>query len=515
MSKVKILWVDDQIDLLKSHIIFLNEKNYHVDTCTNGNDALDKISNQRYEVILLDENMPGLSGIETLKKIKKIDRNLKVIMITKSEEENIMEEAIGREISDYLIKPVNPNQILLSLKKNLKNKELVKDSNISEYQQQFRNLSFNMMNISSWNEWIDFYLELIDWELKLSEIDDDTMIEILNNQKSEANSLFSKFIEKNYESWVNEINSPPLSNQIIERFLIRELDQKPIIFIVIDNLRYDQWRIIEPSILEFYNKEKEVPYFSILPTATQYARNSLFSGLMPKEIKDKFPQYWKDDHEEGGKNLFESELLENNLNRLKLINIKHGYHKITNIKNGIKLSNNLKQSLQNDLTTIVYNFVDMLSHSKTEMEMIKELAANDKAYRSLTNSWFINSPLFEIIKNAASLGFKLIITTDHGTINVKNPTKIIGDRNTSQNLRYKTGRSLTSSEKDNLIYNNPHDILLPKTSINSSFVFAKEDFYMVYPNNYNHFSNYFKNTYQHGGVSMEEMIIHFITLSPK
>ena len=337
MSKLKILWVDDQIDLLKSHIIFLNERNYDVATCTNGNDALDKISNQRYDIILLDENMPGLSGIETLKKIKKIDRNLKVIMITKSEEENIMEEAIGREISDYLIKPVNPNQILLSLKKNLKNKELVKDSNISEYQKQFRNLSLDMMNISSWSGWIDFYLELTDWELKLSEIDDDTMIEILNNQKSEANSLFSKFIEKNYESWVKEINSPPLSNQIIERFLIKELDQKPIIFIVIDNLRYDQWRIIEPSILEFYNKEKEVPYFSILPTTTQYARNSLFSGLMPKEIKDKFTQYWKDDHEDGGKNLYESELLENNLNKLKLIKLKHEYHKITNLKKGIKL----------------------------------------------------------------------------------------------------------------------------------------------------------------------------------
>ena len=515
MNKVKILWVDDQIDLLKSHIIFLNERNYQVDTCTNGNDSLEKISNIRYDVILLDENMPGLSGIETLKRIKKIDRNLKVIMITKSEEENIMEQAIGREISDYLIKPVNPNQILLSLKKNLKNKELVRDSNISEYQQEFRNLSFNMMNLSSWNEWIDFYLDLTEWELKLSEIDDDTMIEILNNQKSEANSLFSKFIEKNYESWVKGKNSPPLSNHIIERFVIKELDKKPLIFIVIDNLRYDQWRIIEPSILELYNKEKEIPYYSILPTTTQYARNSLFSGLMPKEIKDKFPQYWKDDHEDGGKNLYESELLKKNINRLNIVNLKHEYHKITSLKNGIKLSGNLKQSLQNDLTTIVYNFVDMLSHSKTEMEMIKELAPNDKAYRSLTNSWFINSPLFEIIKNAAELGFKLIITTDHGTINVKNPTKIIGDRNTSQNLRYKTGRSLTSSEKDNLIYNNPHDILLPKTSINSSFVFAKEDFYMVYPNNYNHFSNYFKNTYQHGGVSMEEMIIPFITLSPK
>tara|TARA_Y100001980_G_C14548852_1_gene330346 strand:+ start:537 stop:2084 length:1548 start_codon:yes stop_codon:yes gene_type:complete len=515
MSQVKILWVDDQIDLLKSHIIFLNEKGYQIDTCTNGNDAIEKITNNRYQAVLLDENMPGLSGIETLIQIKKIDRNLKVIMITKSEEENIMEDAIGKEISDYLIKPVNPNQILLSLKKNLKDKKLIMDSNISDYQQEFRKLSIKMMSINSWSEWIELYHEIIDWELKLSDVNDITMMEILNNQKSEANSLFSKFIELNYEQWIKKNDSPPLSNNILEKYLINELNEKPLILIVIDNLRYDQWRVIEPSILDFYNKEREVPYFSILPTSTQYARNSLFSGLMPKEIKDKFPQFWKDDHEDGGKNLFESKLLENNLSRFSNKNLKHEYHKITNLKNGIKLSTNLKQSLQNGLTTIVYNFVDMLSHSKTEMEMIKELASNDKAYRSLTYSWFINSPLFEIIKSASEYGFKLIITTDHGTINVKNPTKIIGDRNTSQNLRYKTGRSLTCNEKDNLIFNNPHEILLPKTSLNSSYVFAKEDFYLVYPNNYNHYSNYYKNTYQHGGVSMEEMIIPFIVLNPK
>tara|TARA_A100001011_G_scaffold309439_1_gene325563 strand:- start:14433 stop:15980 length:1548 start_codon:yes stop_codon:yes gene_type:complete len=515
MSKAKILWVDDQIDLLKSHIIFLNEKGYQIDSCTNGSDALDKISNNRFDIILLDENMPGISGIETLINIKKIDRSIKVIMITKSEEENIMEEAIGKEISDYLIKPVNPNQILLSLKKTLQNEKLIKDSNISEYQQEFRNLSLKMMDISSYDEWIEFYLEIIDWELKLSDIDDDTMIEILNNQKIEANSLFSKFIEKNYQSWFEKDNHPCLSHEILKKHLFPEISDDPLILIVIDNLRYDQWKIIEPSILSYYNKVKEVPYYSILPTSTQYARNSLFAGIMPMHIKQKFPQFWKDDHEEGGKNLFESKLLNINLNNLKSNNLKNEFFKITNFKNGVKLSNNLKQFRQNNLTTIVYNFVDMLSHSKTEMEMIKELAPNDKAYRSLTNSWFSNSPLFEIIKNASSLGFKLVITTDHGTINVKNPTKIIGDRNTSQNLRYKTGKSLTTNEKDNLVFKNPHDILLPKTSINSSFVFTKNEFYLVYPNNYNHFSNYFKNTYQHGGVSMEEMIIPFVILDPK
>ena len=515
MLKNKILWVDDEIDFLKSHIIFLSDKGYEINTCTNGSDALDLVKKNQYDIILLDENMPGISGIETLKQIKKIDTNLKVIMITKSEEENIMEEAIGKEISDYLIKPVNPNQILLSLKKNLKEKELIKDNNVLEYQQEFRNLSSKMIGVSDYNQWIELYKEIINWEIKLSEINDSTMIEILKTQKSEANSLFAKFIEKNYSKWLNSTESPTLSNNLIKNHLIKELGTSPTIFIVIDNLRYDQWMIVEPLILDYYKKESEIAYYSILPTTTQYARNSLFSGLMPLKIKEKYPKFWKDDYEDGGKNLFEYELLDKNLEGIYFEKIDHEYFKITNLKNGLKLANSLKGKINNKLTTIVYNFVDMLSHSKTEMEMIKELASNDKAYRSLTKSWFENSPLFEIIKNAQDLGFKLIITTDHGTINVKNPAKIIGDKNTSQNLRYKTGKSLTYNHKENISYNNPEEVGLPKTSINSSYVFSKEDYYLVYPNNYNHYSNYFRNTYQHGGVSMEEMIIPFIVLNPK
>ena len=515
MLKNKILWVDDEIDFLKSHIIFLSDKGYEINTCTNGSDALDLVKKNQYDIILLDENMPGISGIETLKQIKKIDTNLKVIMITKSEEENIMEEAIGKEISDYLIKPVNPNQILLSLKKNLKEKELIKDNNVLEYQQEFRNLSSKMIGVSDYNQWIELYKEIINWEIKLSEINDSTMIEILKTQKSEANSLFAKFIEKNYSKWLNSTESPTLSNNLIKNHLIKELGTGPTIFIVIDNLRYDQWMIVEPLILDYYKKESEIAYYSILPTTTQYARNSLFSGLMPLKIKEKYPKFWKDDYEDGGKNLFEYELLDKNLEGIYFEKIDHEYFKITNLKNGLKLANSLKGKINNKLTTIVYNFVDMLSHSKTEMEMIKELASNDKAYRSLTKSWFENSPLFEIIKNAQDLGFKLIITTDHGTINVKNPAKIIGDKNTSQNLRYKTGKSLTYNHKENISYNNPEEVGLPKTSINSSYVFSKEDYYLVYPNNYNHYSNYFRNTYQHGGVSMEEMIIPFIVLNPK
>ena len=513
MEKKSILWVDDQIDLLKAHIIFLKNKGFKVTSCNNGSESIELIKNNLYDIILLDENMPGISGIETLEQIKILRPNLKVIMITKNEAEDIMEQAIGKQISDYLIKPVNPNQILLSLKKNLKTKELINEANISQYQQKFRSLSIDMMNISSWDGWLMLYHEMIFWELKLSKTNDKTMIDILINQKKEANNLFSKFVEKNYESAINDSNGPTFSHNICKRHLFPEIKDQSVVFIVIDNLRYDQWLCIEPTILEFSKKVKEYQYFSILPSSTQYARNSLFSGLMPKSIKEKYPQYWKDDHEEGGKNLHEKELLEINLKKNFKYELKSEFIKVTNPNSADKIIEQIKEKSKNDITTIVYNFVDMLSHSKTEMQIIKELASNDKAYRSLTKSWFENSPLLEIIKKSIDLNCKVIITTDHGTINVKTASKVIGDKNTSQNLRYKTGKSLTYSLKDNIAFNDPYKINLPKSSINASYIFAKEDFYLVYPNNFNYYSNFFKNTYQHGGVSFEELIIPFIVLN--
>ena len=517
MVKTKILWVDDEVELLKPHVIFLEDKNFTITTCNNGSDAIEVMRNNNFDAILLDENMPGLNGIETLTIMKNIDANIPIIMITKSEEENIMDEAIGNKISDYLIKPVNPNQIFLSLKKNLDNIDIISDKTISGYQQEFRNISLELSGINNIEQWKEIYLKLISWEIKLEENSNDTMMEILISQKNEANRLFSKFIENNYENWLNNSDMMPLfSNNIIKDKLVNELsDSIPTLFIVIDNLRYDQWRVIEPLIYNHYNKISEEAYLSILPTTTQYARNSLFSGLMPLEIQKKYPEYWKNDSDEGGKNLHEKELLKENLRKLGYGNISFEYNKITNLKNGQKISENIKDKIKNNLTVIVYNFVDMLSHSKTEMEIIKELASNDKGYRDLTLSWFKNSPLFEIIRKGQENGFKLIITTDHGTINVKTPSKIIGDRETSQNLRYKTGRSLTFNDKDVVSFHNPGNIFLPNVSINSSYVFAKENTYLVYPNSYNYYVNYFRDTYQHGGISLEEMIIPFAVLTPK
>lgn len=516
MSDISILWVDDEIDLLKPHIIFLEKKGYSVFKCTNGADAIDLCEEHNFDIVFLDENMPGLSGLETLTEIKSKLPNLPIVMITKSEEEYIMEDAIGNKIADYLIKPVNPNQILLSLKKNLDHSRLVSEKTTSNYQQEFRKIAMDLAMVNSYEEWIDVYKKLVYWELELENISDTGMVEILESQKQEANSLFFKFVKKNYTDWVNdEDDAPILSNSLFKKLILPEVSKSNgTLAVVIDNLRYDQFNVIEKTINKFYKKEEEVPYFSILPTATQYARNSIFSGLMPIDMAKKHPNLWKDDTDEGGKNLYEEEFLEAQLKRLRK-DIKFSYHKITTLKNGKQLADNFNAEKENDLTVVVYNFVDMLSHAKTEMEVIKELASDDKAYRSLTNSWFINSPLLEMIQKAQKLGMKLIITTDHGTINSKFPSKVIGDKNISSNLRYKTGRSLTFENKEVFLVKNPADIKLPSIHMSSSFIFAKEDYFFAYPNNYNHFVKYYKNTYQHGGISLEEMIIPCAIFVPK
>lgn len=514
MTKIKILWVDDEIDLLKPHILFLEARNYEVVTCKSGQDALVEIADSRFDIVFLDENMPGISGLETLNEIKVMNASLPVVMITKSEEELIMEEAIGSKIADFLIKPVNPNQILLSLKKNLDHSRLVSEKTTSNYQQEFRKISLDLSMVNSHEAWAELYKKLIYWELQLEVIEDSGMNEILESQKVEANSHFGKFVDKNYKSWFNGQEGPVMSHTLFRKWIQPEIKNKPTLLVVIDNLRYDQWFAFEDSLTPFYKKTRELPYYSILPTATQYARNAIFSGLTPLDMSRKHPEWWKNDTDEGGKNLYEDQFLGSQLKRLGL-DIKWEYHKISSLKQGKQLSQNFKTQKNNDLTVVVYNFVDMLSHSKTEMEVIKELASNDKAYRSLTQSWFKNSPLLEILQQAQQMGLKLVLTTDHGTIHVKQPSKVIGDKETSLNLRYKTGRSLTYEEKDVLEAKDPAGINLPSINMSSSYIFAKNDLFFAYPNNYNHYVSYYRNTYQHGGVSLEEMIVPFVVMEPR
>jgi response regulator of citrate/malate metabolism len=474
------------------------------------------IKAESFDVVFLDENMPGLSGLETLSRIKDYRSDLPVVMITKSEAEQIMEDAIGSKISDYLIKPVNPNQILLSLKKIFENKRLVSEKTTSNYQQEFRQISMTLGDDLNAETWKDVYKKLVFWELELDKSEDESMSDMLAMQKQEANATFSKFIDTNYIAWLHGKNNPPLqSHTVLKNKLNPLLDKKENVFLlVIDNLRFDQWKMIQPKISELFKVEEESLYYSILPTVTQFARNALFAGLMPSEIEKIHPNLWRNEEDEGGKNQFEPELMSAQLKRWGK-DIKHSYHKILNLGEGKKLSDNFNNLLQNKLNVIVYNFVDMLSHARTEMEVIRELADDESAYRSLTVSWFEHSPLHDILKQIAAKKGTLIITTDHGSIRVTEPSKVIGDRNTSTNLRYKQGKSLSYEKRDVLEVKNPDDAFLPRINVSTTYVFAKQDKFFAYPNNYNHYVHYYRNTIQHGGISLEEMLIPFITLSPK
>lgn len=517
MKQTKILWVDDEIEILKPHILFLEQKGYDVKAVNNGTDAIELIDNERFDIVFLDENMPGLSGIETLEKVKINHPQLPVVMITKSEEESIMEEAIGSKIADYLIKPVKPNQILLSLKKTLENKKLVSEKTISSYQQEFRKIGMEMSGNLDHIEWVDIFKKLIHWELSIDSSEDTSMIEILEHQKEEANAMFGKYVSQNYLDWQKEKNqdAPILSNSLFKKNVFPLIkDDQPLFLFLIDNLRYDQWKSIEPLLEPYFYTDKEDLYYSILPTATQYSRNAMFAGMMPSEIEKKLPKYWIDENDTSGKNNFEENLLADLLSRQK-INPSFSYHKVLNMGFAKRLLEKFPNMLQTQLNIIVYNFVDTLSHARTEVEVLRELAEDESAYRSITRTWFEHSPLFEMLKYLSDKKANVIITTDHGSIRVKNPVQVLGDKDISTNLRYKTGKNLAYNQKEVFEIRNPHDANLPKQHISSSFIFARNADFFAYKNNFNHYVSYYKNTFQHGGISLDEMLIPFVVLKAR
>ena len=516
MDKTTILWADDEIDLLKPHIMFLEDKGYNVIAVTSGDEALDELSHHVVDIVFLDENMPGLTGLDTLSIIKSKHPMVPVVMITKSEEEHIMDEALGGKISDYLIKPVKPNQILLTVKKHTEGKRLADQKSIQNYQQNFRNISMELMNPLSAEGWVDIYKRLVQWDLELSKTEDRNTHEILYSQRAEANQLFCRFYEQNYEDWLNSRAEKPLMSPTVlkEKLFPLLKDDKPTFLIVIDNFRFDQWKYTQHTIETLFHTEEECVYYSILPTTTQYARNALFSGLMPSEIEKKYPQYWINETEEGNKNQYENELLDENLRRYGF-NIKHSYHKVLNATFGKKLIESIPRMLQNKLTVVIYNFIDMLSHARTELDIIRELAENEQSYRSLTLSWLEHSPLMDFLKRIAEEDVNLVITTDHGSVKINNPVKVKGDKDVSVNLRYKVGRLLDYNPKQVYEVKDASKIFLPKLYVTSPYIFAHRNDFFAYPNNYNQYVQYYMNTFQHGGISMEENLVPFIILKKR
>ena len=542
MNNGLLLWVDDEIELLKAHILFLEKKGYEVVTVSNGTDAIDQCKQHNFDLVMLDEMMPGISGLETLQKIKEILPATPVVMVTKSEEENIMDQAIGQKIADYLIKPVNPNQILLTLKKNIHRKEIVTEVTQNSYQHNFQDIAMQISDCKSYEDWIEVYKRLVHWELELSSTDSN-MTEMLKMQKEEANIGFTKYIKNNYLRWVapqqntvsqtgnnlqrlmanrnntkprqeDDTDRPMLSPEVFKKKVFPILNQSEKVFlIVLDNFRYDQWRVLAQEIGDMFDIDEDL-YFSILPTATQYARNAIFSGLMPNKIAEMFPELWVDEDEEEGKNLNEEPLIQTQLDRYRRHD-SFSYHKINDSTGAEKFIQQFKELEKNNLNVVVFNFIDMLSHARTESKMVRELANNESAYRSITQSWFRHSVMSDLFKILAQSDYKILVTTDHGSIRTDKPIKIIGDRNTNTNLRYKLGKNLSYDSKDVFVIHDPRKAQLPAPNLSTTYVFASGDSFFAYPNNYNYYVSYYKDTFQHGGISMEEMLIPLITLTPR
>lgn len=518
MSLAKILWVDDEMESLQSHRLFLESKGYEVHTLTNGFDAVDFVRANLVDVVLLDETMPGMTGLETLARIKEVDRHIPVVLITKNETENLMDEAIGSQISDYLIKPVNPSQVLLSLKKIIDNKRLVAERTTTVYQQQFRSLFTALNSDPDHQQWMEIYQKLCYWELEMEKSDSPEMQEVHQSQKHEANAEFFRFVSRHYLDWVSpkSKDAPVMSHSLFRNKVLPFIEKgEPLIWLLIDNLRYDQWKAIEPVFAETFRIQTEDTFYSILPTATQYTRNAIFAGLLPVDIEKQFSAQWRNDEDEGGKNLSEEEFLRAQLKRLGREDIRFSYNKIVSNQEAMKLAEQAHNLLNFDLSVIVYNFVDMLSHARTEMEVLKELASDEGSYRSLTKSWFIHSPLHQALRKIADKKISIILCTDHGSVQVKTPVKVIGDRQTSANLRYKHGRNLNYEARDVLAFRDPRQAGLPMPTVNSSYIFAREDRFLCYPNNYSHYAQYYRNSFQHGGVSLEEMIVPVVRMVSK
>ena len=518
MAAIQILWVDDEIESLQAQIIFLQNKGYEVTPVSNGFDAIEKVQQHFFDAVLMDESMPGISGLQTMLKLKEINKLLPVILITRNDTESLMDDAIGSEIADYLIKPVNPHQVLLSLKKIIDNRRLVAEKTTTQYQQQFASLLQELQQNPDHQQWMDIYRKLVYWELEMDKSDSPEMRDIFYAQKQEANQAFARYVCREYVNWLNprSLSAPIMSQHLLALKVLPHISAgRPVFFVLIDNLRFDQWKAIEPLLAESFRVADEDSFYSILPTATQYARNAIFAGLLPADIQQRFPSLWKNDEEEGGKNLHEAELLQEQLKRLRKENLRISYQKITQFQEGQQLPGQMHNLLQNDLNVIVYNFVDTLSHARTEMEIMKELASDETSYRSLTRSWFEHSPLHQALKKLADKPVTVILATDHGSVRVKDAQKVVGDRQTTTNLRYKHGRNLQYNEKEVLAFTRPQEAGLPVPTVHSSYIFAREDAYFCYPNNFHHYAQLYKNTFQHGGISLEEMIIPVVRLESR
>ena len=514
----KILWVDDEIDLLRPHVMFLESKGYHVTTLSNAEDALEEIKSVSFDLVLLDEMLHGMDGLTALSEIKSIDPALPVIMVTKNEEETLMEEAIGQKIDDYLTKPVNPSQILLVCKKILDRQKIAGQRISRDYSQEFQQISAQLRSGISWQGWVDVHLKLCIWDMELDHHPDLGLKQTLYDQKREANAEFGRFVEKNYLDWIYNDSRPPLSIDVVRNTVLPHiLAGKNTVFMVIDAMRLDQWLTLE-SLLHPYFRINRNYYYSILPTATPYSRNAIFSGLFPGEMQEQLGELWAnaEDKDDVSLNRHELELLQEQLQRLDIsLKPEPKYAKILDVQEAQNLARKIHEYGAVPLSAIVLNFVDILAHSRSSSSIIKEMIPNESAFRSTTHSWFEHSHIFKALRTLAEMGNTIVMTSDHGSIRGKRGTKVIGDRRTSTSLRYKYGENLKANEKHAMFIKDPREYKLPARGVTTNYIIAKEDYYFVYPTNYHYYLKHYMDSFQHGGISLEEVVLPVITLEPK
>ncbi|MEA2104500.1 MAG: response regulator [Candidatus Cloacimonadota bacterium] len=516
MKEIKVLWIDDEIEMLKPHILFLEEKNYRITTSSNGNDGIKLVEENNFDIVLLDEMMPGLDGLETLTEIKKLNETLPIVMVTKNEEEGLMNKAISHQISDYIIKPINPNQVLMSLKKIVMSEEIRRERTGEEYAKFSAWYNRKMFTQPELEDLFEIFLSFVEWDIKLDNLNYDDLLQIHSYERKNFNSEFSNFIKSNYVNFVQE-NKYAMSHNIVEKYVIPKISKKkPTYFIVLDCLRADQLLAIRPYLEELFNVDISY-YLSILPTSTPYARNAIFAGMLPKNIAKRFPQYWQgDDSPETSRNRYEHFLVDDLMKR-KNVSLPKGskYTKILNQEEGEYVTKKIPSYKNERFIVLVYNFLDMLLHHRFKDEVLREMLPNDRALRSLTKIWFLNSNLYKSLKLIAKQDATVFITTDHGSIKVEHASKVISDKKATPGLRSKHGRNVSCDENHAMRINDLGKIGIPAAGLVDSFIFAKGDYYFVYPTDYNEYKKKFHGTYQHGGISMDEMILPIATLTTK
>lgn len=513
---MKILWADDEIDLLKPHILFLEEKGYDITGVANGDDAIDRVRREHFDLLLLDEMMPGRNGLDTLNEIKQVDPTLPVVMVTKSEEDSLMEEAIGQRIDAYLVKPVNPIQVY-STAKSLLESEKIQESRVTrDYVAEFNRLNAEISMGLDWEGWYRIHQKLSEWDREFARFRETGLDQTHEDQKRNVNFEFAKYVEKNYRDWVESKDRPTMSVDIIPKFVVPALRNKEkVYFFVVDCMRFDQWLEIEDLIEPFYNIQRDT-YLSLLPTATPYSRNGIFAGLFPLHIAERHPKYWNErSRDDQSKNRFEAELLAEQFRREKVDPGPIKYHKIFQTDDAAEVRRQVGSFIPLKFAAFVFNFLDILAHGRSQSDILKEIAPDENAFRSLMRSWFSHSELFEILKEMSKHEAKVVITTDHGAILTKRSSLVYGNRETSTNLRYKHGDNLGCDTKQAVLVKNPREFLLPQESRTKNYILAKENFYFVYPTNMREYEHKYFGSFQHGGVSLEEMILPCVTLSPK